>query len=263
MENREILRLKDISRAFFNVYAVRDVSFSVNGGEILSLIGENGAGKSTLMNIVGGMLRPDSGSMFWRGEAYEPQNTADAKKRGIAFIHQELNLFNNLSVLDNIHIDNYETGFIPIIRRRRLREKVKNLLESVDLHVSPEILVEQLSPGERQLVEIAGALSKDPRLIIFDEPTTSLTTRETKKLFDLIKKLREQGIAIIYISHILADVQMLSDRIVVLRDGVITDTDKKENFTVNRMIASMVGRDIARMYPEQRSRTRDETLLEV
>jgi ABC-type sugar transport system ATPase subunit len=263
LDNREILRLKDISKAFFNVYAVKDVSFSVNRGEILSLIGENGAGKSTLMNIIGGMLRPDSGSLLWQGERYDPQNTADAKKRGIAFIHQELNLFNNLSVLDNIHIDNYETGFVPVIRRRRLREKVKNLLESVDLHVSPEIPVEQLSPGERQLVEIARALSEDPRLIIFDEPTTSLTTRETKKLFDLIKKLRERGIAIIYISHILADVQLLSDRVVVLRDGIITDTGKKEDFTVNRMIASMVGRDIARMYPGERPEVKDGILFEV
>jgi ABC-type sugar transport system ATPase subunit len=263
MENREILRLNNISKTFFNVYAVRDISFSVNEGEILSLIGENGAGKSTLMNIIGGMFPPDNGEMYWQGEPYVPQIALDAANRGIAFIHQELNLFNNLSVLDNIHISNFETGPLPVIRRRKLREKVTALLESVDLNISPDMAVERLSPGERQLVEIAKALSENPRLIIFDEPTTSLTTKETQKLFLLIKKLREQGIAIIYISHILADVEELSDRIVVLRDGSVTDAGKKETFTINRMIASMVGRDIKQMYPEQKPAAEETALLEV
>lgn len=255
--------MENISKAFFNVYAVKDVSFSVNAGEILGLIGENGAGKSTLMNIIGGTYWPDGGKMYWKGEPYVPQTTLDAVKRGIAFIHQELNLFNNLSVVDNIYIENFETGKFPVIKRKRLREKVTELLESVDLHISPDIAVERLAPGERQLVEIVKALSKDPKLIIFDEPTTSLTTKETQKLFGLIKKLKSQGISIIYISHILADIGELSDRIVVLRDGCITDTGKSEEFTINRMISSMIGRDIKQMYPEQKPKAREKVLLEV
>lgn len=261
---REILTLDKISKMFFNVYAVRDVSLVVREGEILSLIGENGAGKSTLMNIIGGILKPDGGGMTWRGEPFAPQRPADAKNRGIAFIHQELNLFNNLSVLDNIYISNFETyGGVPFIKRQALREKAKKLLESVDLQISTDILVEKLSPGERQLVEIAKALSANPKLIIFDEPTTSLTARETEKLFATIQKLRENGESIIYISHILEDVLRLSDRIVVLRDGAVTDAGLREDFTIDRMIASMVGRDIKQMYPEETPAAQDKKLLEV
>lgn len=263
-EKEEILRLDGISKSFFGVYALKNICLSLKKGELLSLIGENGAGKSTMMNIIGGVFRPDSGTMALHGKPYSPQQPIDAKNAGIAFIHQELNLFNNLSVLDNIFINSYECSpGTPFIRRSSMKEKVVRLLDSIDLHVSPDALVETLSPGERQLVEIAKALSGNPDIIIFDEPTTSLTAKETVKLFDLIKKMCRSGKSIIYISHILGDVQELSDQIVVLRDGNVTDSGAKEDFTVDRMISSMVGRDIKQLYPAERPKPAEETLLEV
>jgi len=264
VEREEILRLEGITKLFFNICALKNVTFTLKKGEILSLIGENGAGKSTMMNIIGGVIQPEEGSMTLHGKLYTPQRTIDAKNAGIAFIHQELNLFNNLSIIDNIYINSFARyPGTPFIKKSAMRENIRKLLDSIDLHVSPDMMVEKLSPGERQLVEIAKALSGNPDIIIFDEPTTSLTTRETRKLFALIKKLREQGKSIIYISHILADVYELSDQIVVLRDGVVVDTGKKEDFSMNRMIVSMVGRDIKQMYPAERPVAQAKKLLEI
>jgi ribose transport system ATP-binding protein len=263
-ERETLLSLNHISKAFFGVYAVKDVSFDVTPGEVLSIIGENGAGKSTLMNIIGGVFPPDGGAMNFAASCYQPEKPGDATKCGIAFIHQELNLFNNLSILDNTFINRFEkVKGTPFINRLELRKKTREALESVELTVSPDTLVERLSPGERQLVEIAKELSRNPRLIIFDEPTTSLTARETERLFLLIEKLKTDGKAIIYISHILGDVMRLSDRILVLRDGRVTDTGDKKDFTIDRMILSMVGRDIAQMYPDETPTAKGEALLEL
>lgn len=262
MSDQEILSMNHISKSFFGVYALTDVSFSVERGEILSLIGENGAGKSTMMNIIGGILQPDGGQMKLRGQVYEPKKPGDAKENGIAFIHQELNLFNNLSIVDNVYINSFiKIKGTPFIKKGAMKEKVKEILKSVDLDIPPETLVEKLSMGEKQLVEIAKALSGDPDIIIFDEPTTSLTARETEKLFAIIERLRAEGKSIIYISHILADVMRLSDRIAVLRDGTVTDTGEKKTFTIERMISSMVGRDIKQMYPDRVPKAGDRTLL--
>jgi len=259
-----VLQLEHIAKSFFGIAALKDVSFGLEKGELLSLIGENGAGKSTLMNIVGGVLKADSGKLYLNGDPYEPQKPSDAAKAGIAFIHQELNLFTNLSIIDNMYIDSYpRIPGTPLIRKSAVADKVKEVLSSVDLDVPPETIVEKLSPGERQLVEIAKALSSDPQIFIFDEPTASLTARETRKLFDIIERLLKEGKSIIYISHILADVQRLSDHIIVLRDGMITDRDKKENYTVNRMISSMIGREIDQLYPEKTNRPAKEPVLEL
>lgn len=264
MPKQEVLRLSHISKAFFGVYALTDVSLSVGRGEILSLIGENGAGKSTLMNIIGGVLEPNDGEMTLFGERYIPKKPSDAKDHGIAFIHQELNLFNNLSIIDNVYINSFiKAKGTPFIKKGMMRSQVKKILESVDLHISPDTPVEKLSMGEKQLVEIAKALSSDPDIIIFDEPTTSLTARETKKLFGIIEKLKEEGKSIIYISHILADVLKLSDKIAVLRDGVVTDQGEKKDFTIERMISSMVGRDIRQMYPERLPVAGEKTILKI
>jgi len=263
-EREPLLTLTGISKAFFGVYAVKDVSFDVGPGEVLSIIGENGAGKSTLMNMIGGVFRPDSGAMTLAGQSFQPESPSDATKGGIAFIHQELNLFNNLSILDNMFINSFEKiKGTPFINRAELRRRTREALESVELNASPDMLVERLSPGERQLVEIAKELSRNPRLIIFDEPTTSLTARETERLFALIEKLKKEGKAIIYISHILGDVMRLSDRILVLRDGRVTDTGDVKDFTIDRMILSMVGRDIAQLYPEKPPEAKEEVLLEL
>ncbi len=256
------LTLEGISKAFFGVYAVRDVSLNIQKGEVLSLIGENGAGKSTLMNIIGGVYQPDAGAMTLHGKPYVPLKPSDAGDAGIAFIHQELNLFSNLSIMDNFLFSRSASDKNSwFYNRKEQRHLTIEALKAIDLDLSPDTLVERLSPGEKQLVEIAKELSRDPELIIFDEPTTSLTSRETERLFELIDKLRAQGKAIIYISHILNDVMALSDTIVVLRDGQISDKGRIEDFSIDRMIVSMVGRDIKQMYPEKPPEPRKEELL--
>ena len=260
----EALSLQNISKAFFGVYALTDVNISIGKGEVVGLIGENGAGKSTMMNIIGGVLQPNSGSMTVNGKPYAPKSAEDAKENGIAFIHQELNLFNNLSILDNIYINSYKTiPGTPFLNKKKMFSEVKKILEAVDLDISPDTIVEKLCMGERQLVEIAKALSTNLDIIIFDEPTTSLTVRETQKLFSLIEKLRESGKSIIYISHILEDVLNLADKIIVLRDGRVTDCAEKSAYTIDRMISAMVGRKIEQLYPAKLPEPQDQVLLEV
>jgi ribose transport system ATP-binding protein len=263
--NETALEVQGISKAFFGVPALRDVSLKLLKGCILGLIGQNGAGKSTLMNIIGGVVKPDSGTMLLDGQPYTPHNPADADHSGIAFIHQELNLFTNLSIAENIFITDFpkrRIGPLTVIDSKAVRRRAGDLLAQVDLKLSPETLIEQLSPGERQLVEIARALHIDARIIIFDEPTTSLTARETQKLFDLINQLRQAGKTIIYISHILADVVTLADDIAILRDGELVAAGLKDQFGISRMISLMVGRSIDQLYPPRTSSPSKQPVLE-
>ena len=174
------------------------------------------------MNVIGGVVRPDGGGMVLDGLPYAPQNPADASRAGIAFIHQELNLFSNLSIAENIFIDRFPRRRFGLVDRAAMRARARDLLAEVDLDLAPETPVERLSPGERQLVEVAKALQLDAAIIIFDEPTTSLTARETERLFGLIERLRQSGKSMIYISHILGDVMRVADDIAVLRDGELT-----------------------------------------
>ena len=253
-----------ISKSFFGSRALSEVTFSVGKGRTLGLIGENGAGKSTLMNILGGVFTQDEGAIRLFGKQFNPSCPADATRAGIAFIHQELNLFINLSVADNLFIDDFpRIGKSPFINKRSLHKRTTELLSSVDLHVSAGTPVEMLTPGERQLVEIARALSRDARVIIFDEPTTSLTASERKRLFDIIKRLQDQGRTIIYISHTLEDVLQVSDAIAVLRDGCLVSTGPGRKYSVDRMISDMVGRRIEQMYPARSTNPGSDTVLEV
>jgi ribose transport system ATP-binding protein len=259
-----VLETQNLAKAFFGIAAVKDVSISVDEGQVLGLIGENGAGKSTMMNMIGGVVQPDSGQMLFKGQPYNPRNPADAYQAGIAFIHQELNLFTNLSIAENIFITHFpRTGPLRRIDRTAVRQRTRELLAAVDLDLAPDMQIERISPGERQLVEIAKALYMDASLIIFDEPTTSLTARETETLFTIINRLRGQGKSLIYISHILNDVLALSDSIAVMRDGELVKQDRKENFTGNRMISLMVGRSIEQLYPPRTTEPGSETILQL
>ena len=260
-----ILKVEGLSRAFSGVPVLSDVSLELWKGKVLGLIGQNGAGKSTLMNIIGGVLSADSGAMQFKGEPYAPVDPREAGERGIGFIHQELNLFTNLTIAENIFIDGFpRRGFGPfaLIDRAALRTRTAELLSAVDLDLAPDTPVERLSPGERQLVEVAKALQLNADVIIFDEPTTSLTARETAKLFALIKRLKGDGKAIIYISHILADVRAVADDVAVLRDGNLVGTGAVEEFPVSRMINLMLGRDIDQLFPERNETKTPEVLLE-
>ena len=259
-----ILRFERISKSFFGVPALQDVSLSLEPGRLLGLIGENGAGKSTLMNVLGGVIQPDQGRMWIRGKPYRPADPSEARRMGIAFIHQELNLFTNLSILDNMFIDGFpRLGVTPLMDRRRAKKMTRKFLEAVALEIPVSTIVEHLTPGERQLVEIARALSQNAQIIIFDEPTTSLTTRESRRLFKITDRLREEGRTILYISHNLGDVLQLSDSIVVLRDGCVVDTGPASAYTTDKMITQMVGRDISQLYPPHDSRARSDAVLEV
>jgi ribose transport system ATP-binding protein len=262
--NEPILEFEHISKYFFGITALENVSLQLQKSHILGLIGENGAGKSTLMNILGGVLHPDKGNMKLVGRPYAPHSPRDATNHGVAFIHQELNLFTNLTIVENIFIDDFpKLGATPFIHKKQIAEQTKALLNSINLNLSPNIRVESLAPGERQLVEIAKALHGDPQIIIFDEPTTSLTAKETRRLFDIIEQLKASGKSIIYISHILGDVQKVADDIAILRDGKLVGTGTVEEFDINRMIAMMVGRDLEHIYPNKMSDPSDEEILKV
>ena len=255
-----LLRLEGLSKAFFGVHAVEDVTLDVPEGAVLGLIGENGAGKSTLMNMIGGVVSPSGGRMVWRGEPYAPGDAAAATERGVAFIHQELNLFFNLTVAENLFVDGFPKRF-GLIDRRAIETRTVELMDVLDLDVAPGTRVGDLSPGERQLVEIAKALHREAELIIFDEPTTSLTPRETGRLFEVIGRLRDSGKTIIYISHVLGDVARLCDRVAILRDGRLVDQGPAAEFDIPRMIRAMIGRELSGLFPERTARVDREVVL--
>ncbi|MEM9474949.1 MAG: sugar ABC transporter ATP-binding protein [Pseudomonadota bacterium] len=246
----ELLSFEGLRKDYFGVPAVRDLTLGIRKGEVVGVIGENGAGKSTLMNMIGGVVAPSAGEMRWLGALYHPRSPSDATARGVAFIHQELNLFTNLTIAENIFVDDFPSRF-GLIDRTAMRQRTADLLRQLALDVATETDVEKLTPGERQLVEIAKALHRDAELIIFDEPTTSLTPRETAKLFETIERLKADGKTILYISHILGDVKRLCDSVVVLRDGQLVAQEKAEGFDVPDMITAMIGRALGGLYPER------------
>ena len=248
-----LLQFEGITKRFGGVPVLRDITLALPAGITLGLVGENGAGKTTLMNVLGGNLRPDAGRMTWDGRPYAPAGPADAAAVGIAFVHQELNLFPNLSIAENLFLTRFpRRGRWPLIHRRALATETTRWLREVGLDASPDTLVERLSAGERQLVEIARALSSQPRLILFDEPTTSLSDRETRQFFSLLERLRARGLTMIYISHTLEDVLRLSDQVAVLRDGALVAHGPREEFDKDRLVTLMVGRRLDRLFPVRR-----------
>jgi len=261
-----LLEFRDIGKSYFGVPVLMGIDLAVGRGRALGLVGENGAGKSTLMNILGGVVPPDTGAMFLDGRPYAPSDPADATRRGIAFIHQELNLFPNLSIAENLELPGFPSRIgrgVPLIRRSAMRAEARRALEAVGLDRRPETPVEELAPGERQLVEIAKALTTDAGLILFDEPTTSLSNQEAARLFDLIETLKKQNITIIYISHALNDVLRLCEDVAVLRDGELVETGPTASFTLDGLITRMVGRDLGQLFPERSAPPSEERVLEV
>ena len=257
-----LLRFEDLSKSWFGVPAVSNVTLDIESGSLVGLVGQNGAGKSTLMNMLGGVVQPSSGSIVWQGRPYAPSGPAEAQAKGIGFIHQELNLFTNLSVAENLFVDGFPRKGLRL-DRAGMHGRARSLLNRLSLDVDPDTLVGALSPGERQLVEIAKALHHEARLIIFDEPTTSLTPREVGRLFETIATLRNDGSTIIYISHILGDVMKLTDHVAVMRDGRLVDEGETKDFTISRMIRSMIGRDLSGYFPPRSRAPAEQNLLEL
>ena len=242
-----LLEVRGISKQFSGVRALDDVSLTLCRGEVLAVVGENGAGKSTLMRIVAGVTPPTSGTIKVDGELVEFKSVAQALRKGISLIHQELNLADNLSVASNIFLGREPLRFGMIDQKRIDRESQK-YLDMVGLDVSPQTIVGTLSIGKQQLVEIAKALSTNARILIMDEPTSSLSEHESQKLFEVACDLRSRGVSILYISHRLHEVEQLADRVVVLRDGKFSgELSRAENKRQN-MVRLMVGRDVSRFY---------------
>ncbi|WEK52064.1 MAG: sugar ABC transporter ATP-binding protein [Candidatus Kaistia colombiensis] len=240
------LELADIRKAYPGVVALQGFSMTVAPGEVIGLVGENGAGKSTLMKILGGIVQPDHGTITIDGEPHAGLTVEESLRAGIAFVHQELNLFDNLDVAANIYIGREPTraGLLRLVDRLALRALVAPLLKRVGAGFSPDTPVASLSLAQQQMVEIAKALSLDARLVILDEPTSSLPIAETDKLLAVIAGLKAQGIAVIFISHRLHEIERAADRVIVLRDGTLAGTLDRSQNTHDRMVKLMIGRDL-------------------
>jgi ribose transport system ATP-binding protein len=244
-----LLRMTGISKRFGATLALRDVALDVRAGEALALIGENGAGKSTLMKVLSGAHPPDAGTMELAGRPYAPANPQQARLAGVAMIYQELTLAPDLSVEDNIMLGQ-EASRLGWLDRTAQRRKVREALDRLghpDLH--PETEVRRLSVGAQQLVEIARALVLDARLIVFDEPTSSLTQADARKLFEVIGRLRQSGCGIVYISHFLEEIRQVCDRYTVLRDGATAGSGELAGASENHIVSLMVGRPVAELFP--------------
>jgi ribose transport system ATP-binding protein len=249
--------MRAISKRFPGVLALADVSLTLGAGEVLALMGENGAGKSTLMKILGGAQRPDAGQILIDGREVELDGVRSAKGCGIALIHQELMLAPNLDIASNIFLGS-EPGVGGPLRplpRAELKRRAKALLDRVGLGLDPSTPVSRLTAGQMQMVEIAKALSVDARIIVMDEPTSSLTSGESEHLFRIIRQLKSERIGIIYISHRMEEVFLLADRVTVLRDGRNAGELSGSDATHDRVVTMMVGRELSGQYFPSRSRT--------
>ena len=242
-----VLQLRNIQKRFLGVHALKGVSLEVQPGEVVALLGENGAGKSTLMKVAGGIEQPDSGEILLEGERVVVRDVHTARAHGIAFIHQELNLLDNLDVAGNVLLGREPTGGGPLrlVDRRRMHAIVRPYLAQLGLDIPPDTAVAHLSIAQQQLVEIAKALSLQARVLIMDEPTSSLTLAETARLHEIVAGLRSDGVGVVYISHRLGEVRAIADRAVVLRDGANAGSLARDELTHDNMVRLMVGRDIA------------------
>ncbi|GDX94372.1 sugar ABC transporter ATP-binding protein [Planctomycetia bacterium] len=262
MEAPALLAMSGITKRFPGVTALSRVSLSLAAGEVLALMGENGAGKSTLMKILGGAYPPDEGQIVIDGQAVVLTGVREAKRRGIALIHQELMLAPNLDIASNIFLGSEQAGGLGMLRplgRRDMNQKAAVLLARVGLKRPPTTAVSTLTAGQMQMVEIAKALSVNARIIIMDEPTSSLTSGESEQLFKIIQQLRGEGIGIIYISHRMQEVLDLADRITVLRDGRYIGDLARAGATHDKIVALMVGRELSNQYfPPKKPRREEE-----
>jgi ribose transport system ATP-binding protein len=232
-------------------------------GEVLGLVGENGAGKSTLMNIISGALKPDAGEMQLMGESFAPASPLEARRRGIALIHQELQLCPHLSVMENIVLGAEESRW-GIINRGRSRERALELLANFSHpEIHPERLVRDLPVAAQQVVEICRALHSEARVVLMDEPTSSLQRSDVERLFALIRRLKESGIAVVYISHFLEEVREIAGRYTVLRDGRNVESGEIESVTNDHLIRRMVGRPMDGLFPPRTRKVDGEVILEV
>ncbi|MFD9397124.1 sugar ABC transporter ATP-binding protein [Streptomyces sp. NPDC060000] len=257
-----ILQVSGLTKHYPGVAALDGVDLGVDAGEIHVLIGENGAGKSTLVKCLAGVERPDAGTMVLAGSPHRPSGSADALRAGIQVVHQELALLPALTVAENLFLQRMPRRF-GVVDRGAMRRRAKGLLEQVGLDVSPDVRVDRLGIAQMQLVEIARALSTECRLLIMDEPTATLTPRETATLFKVMRRLKAEGVAIVFISHHLDEIFEIGDRVTVLRNGTSVAARPIAGMDTGELVRMMVGRDLAAEYPPVSERPAGEELLRV
>lgn len=250
MEDKDILVMKDIVKTFPGVKALKGVDLNVKYGEIHALMGENGAGKSTLMKCLIGIHPPTSGQINFEGNLIENYSTAEALKMGIAMIHQELSPVEHRSIMENIWLGREPKNKLGLIDHKKMYEMTKEVLKLIDFNEDPRTLMVNLTVANMQMIEIAKALSYNAKLIIMDEPTSALTNKEIEQLFSIMRRLRENGKSIIYISHKLEEIFEISDKITVYRDGQYIGTKATSDITTPELIKMMVGRDVNEMFPK-------------
>jgi|AntAceMinimDraft_1070359.scaffolds.fasta_scaffold02823_4 ABC-type sugar transport system ATPase subunit len=255
------LRMEKIGKAFPGVQALSEVDLEVGQGEVHAIVGENGAGKSTLMKILAGVYQPDAGSIHLNGVEVVLQSPLEAKRQGIRMVYQELNLVPDLSVSENIAL-----GRIPkkrgLVDRARMDADARGVLSELQTKIVPSMIVGDLTVSQQQLVEIAKAYASEPKIIVLDEPTSSLSEHETQALFRVIRRMSSAGVSVIYISHRLREVIDIADTVTVIRDGRRIDTQSIDGVTVEKMISLMVGRQLDEVFPKKKVPIGD-TILEV
>lgn len=263
-EKAPLLRMENIEKAFPGVKALDKVNLTVKAGTVHALMGENGAGKSTLMKCLFGVYSKDSGNIYLEGKEVNFKNSKEALENGVAMVHQELNQALKRNVMDNMWLGRFPTVAkgIPITSERKMYKATKEIFEKLELNVDPKTVMSTMPVSQRQMVEIAKAVSYNSKIIVFDEPTSSLTEKEVEHLFKIINMLRNQGCGIIYISHKMAEILRISDEVTIMRDGKYIATKEAKNLTTDEIIKLMVGRELTNIYPPKNNRAGD-VLLEV
>jgi ABC-type sugar transport system ATPase subunit len=251
---QDVLRVENLTKTFPGVVAVDGLSFALRKGELLAVLGENGAGKSTLTKMISGVLQPDSGSIMLEERACTFKSVHDAIKAGISMVYQELSMVGSMSIAENIFANRQPINAVGIIRVGKLYRDTNELMQRFNLRINPRTLVKHLSMGQQQLIEIMKAISQNPRVLILDEPTSSLTEAEVALLFEIIGTLKSEGMSFIYITHKLSEVFRLADRVMVMRDGHYIDTKKPDQVSTMDLITLMVGREIVDLYSGSQAR---------
>lgn len=250
-----LLEMVDISKSFFGVKALENINIQAHAGKVLALLGENGAGKSTLMKILSGIYKKDAGKILIQGNEVNINGIRAAEDLGITIIHQELSMLSNMTVYENIFLGNEKVSGFGKLNKSEMKIQSAEMLKKIGCSVEPDTMVGKISVGEMQMIEIIKAVSKHSKIIIMDEPTTALTDVETQKLFEVIEKLKSEGIAIIYISHRLDEIFQICDEVTVLRDGKHIGSTKVSDVTKDQLITMMVGRELEEQFPYRKEET--------